>query len=165
MIRALALAAILVAGGAVAQDTGELPTLDLSDPDLFEPGPGQPTLDGLGSGLDDAAGDTVAGTALAPAATTATGGTLRVLDKITGQVEDLELANGDRAGVGNLSILMGECRFPTGNPSGDAYVLLTIHYNNAPEPIFRGWMIASAPALNALDHQRYDVWALRCTNS
>ena len=60
---------------------------------------------------------------------------------------------------------MGECRFPTGNPSGDAYMLLTIHYNNAPEPIFRGWMIASAPALNALDHQRYDVWALRCTTS
>ncbi|MEC8294787.1 MAG: DUF2155 domain-containing protein, partial [Pseudomonadota bacterium] len=28
--------------------------------------------------------------------------------------------------------------------------------------MFRGWMMASAPALNALDHARYDVWPLRC---
>ncbi|PWG15695.1 DUF2155 domain-containing protein [Salibaculum griseiflavum] len=163
MIRTLALAAILVAGAAAAQDTGDLPPLDLSDPDLFESDPQQPTLDGLGAA--DQPEETPTETALAPAATTAAGGTLRVLDKITGTVRDLDLANGERAEVGNLSVEMGECRFPTGNPSGDAYMLLTIHYNNAPEPIFRGWMIASAPALNALDHQRYDVWALRCTNS
>jgi len=24
-------------------------------------------------------------------------------------------------------------------------------------------MIASSPALNALDHPRYDVWVMRCT--
>jgi len=29
-------------------------------------------------------------------------------------------------------------------------------------PDFDGWMIASAPALNALDHARYDVWVMRC---
>jgi len=30
------------------------------------------------------------------------------------------------------------------------------------KPVFKGWMIASSPALNALDHPRYDVWVLRC---
>ncbi len=30
---------------------------------------------------------------------------------------------------------------------------------------FSGWMIASSPALNALDNPRYDVWLLRCNNS
>ena len=30
------------------------------------------------------------------------------------------------------------------------------------ETLFEGWMIASSPALMALDHPRYDVWALRC---
>ena len=36
--------------------------------------------------------------------------------------------------------------------------------NEQPEAknIFDGWMIASSPALNPLDHSRYDVWALRC---
>jgi hypothetical protein len=29
-------------------------------------------------------------------------------------------------------------------------------------PVFSGWMIASSPALNAMDHPRYDVWLLRC---
>ena len=101
--------------------------------------------------------------AVAQQATTAPGGTLRVLDKITGRTTDMTLRNGETQSLGLLDITMGECRFPTGNRSGDAYTLLTIYYNNAPEPAFRGWMIASAPALNALDHPRYDVWALRCT--
>jgi hypothetical protein len=165
VIRALALAAALVAGAAAAQDAGELPGLDLDDPDLFGPESMLPVPDDLVPGPDGTARGTTTESDLAPAATTAPGGTLRVLDKITGEVRDLTLDNGATAHVGNLSVRLGECRFPSGNPSGDAYTLLTIHYNNAPEPIFRGWMIASAPALNALDHQRYDVWALRCTTS
>ncbi|MEO0381372.1 MAG: DUF2155 domain-containing protein, partial [Pseudomonadota bacterium] len=27
------------------------------------------------------------------------------------------------------------------------------------------WMIASAPALSAMEHARYDVWVMRCTTS
>ena len=29
-------------------------------------------------------------------------------------------------------------------------------------PAFHGWMIASSPALSALEHSRYDVWVIRC---
>lgn len=104
----------------------------------------------------------LAGPVMAQQATTAPGGTLRLLDKITGRTQDIELQNGQTQQVGLLAITMSECRYPTGNRSGDAFMLMTIVYNNAPEPVFRGWMIASAPALNALDHPRYDVWALRC---
>lgn len=100
--------------------------------------------------------------ATAQEATNAPGGMLRVLDKITGRTRDLEFENGQTRTVGLLAITLSECRYPSGNPSGDAYALLTIVYNNAVEPAFQGWMIASAPALNALDHPRYDVWALRC---
>ena len=31
--------------------------------------------------------------------------------------------------------------------------------------LFAGWMIASAPALSALEHPRYDIWVIRCTTS
>ena len=31
------------------------------------------------------------------------------------------------------------------------------------ENIFRGWMFASSPALNALEHPVYDVWVINCT--
>lgn len=101
---------------------------------------------------------------VAQQATTAPGGTLRVLDKITGTTQDIEFRNGQTQMVGLLAITMTECRYPSGNRSGDAYALLTIVYSNAADPVFRGWMIASAPALNALDHPRYDVWALRCSS-
>lgn len=97
-------------------------------------------------------------------ATTAPGGTLRILDKITGRTHDLEFSNGQTRSVGLLAVTMTECRFPSGNRSGDAFALLTIVYNNAADPVFRGWMVASAPALNAMDHPRYDVWALRCSS-
>lgn len=97
-------------------------------------------------------------------ATTGPGGTLRVLDKITGRTQDLEFSNGQTQAVGLLAITLSECRYPSGNRSGDAYTLLTIVYNNAADPVFWGWMVASAPALNALDHPRYDVWALRCSS-
>ncbi|HXV74541.1 MAG TPA: DUF2155 domain-containing protein, partial [Sphingomonadales bacterium] len=28
--------------------------------------------------------------------------------------------------------------------------------------VFRGWMLESSPALNALEHAVYDVWAIDC---
>ncbi len=100
-----------------------------------------------------------------PDAATGQGGVVRVLDKINGSVTDLELGNGETGALGSLSITLSECRYPAANPAGDAYELLTIHYRDAVDPLFRGWMIASAPALNAMDHPRYDVWALRCMTS
>lgn len=103
----------------------------------------------------------------APAQQTASSlqGTVRVLDKITGEVGDVTLRAGSPVRVGLLTITLGECRYPARNPSGDAFEWLTILYGNDSEPVFQGWMIASAPALNAMDHHRYDVWALRCTTS
>lgn len=97
-------------------------------------------------------------------AMTGIGGTLRVLDKVTARTTDIEFTNGQTRAVGLLAVTMSECRYPTGNKSGDAYALLTITYNNAVDPVFRGWMIAAAPALNALDNARYDVWVLRCSS-
>ena len=52
-----------------------------------------------------------------------------------------------------------------GDPAGDAFAFLTVREAGNAEPVFRGWMIASSPALNAMDHQRYDVWVLSCTTS
>jgi len=54
--------------------------------------------------------------AAAQQASSGSGGTLRVLDKITGRTQDLEFSTGQSRSVGLLSITMSECRFPTGNP-------------------------------------------------
>jgi hypothetical protein len=96
------------------------------------------------------------------AAATAPGGVVRVLDKINGTVTDLEIRNGETTVVGSLSVTMGECRYPSDNPAGDAFELVSIRTVRDEVAVFEGWMIASAPALNALDHPRYDVWAIHC---
>lgn len=104
-------------------------------------------------------------TTVAAAATQAAGGVVRVLDKTSGVTVDLELARGQSGTMGALTVTLDDCRFPSDNPSGDAFEHLTIHYRAATEPVFSGWMFASSPALNAMDHPRYDVWALRCSTS
>lgn len=97
--------------------------------------------------------------------TSASGGILRALDKTSGQTTDLEIRSGGIARMGNLEIVLHDCRYPAGNPSGNAYAALEISELGHLGTIFSGWMIASAPALSAMEHQRYDVWVIRCTTS
>jgi hypothetical protein len=98
-------------------------------------------------------------------AATGTGVVIRALDKLSGRVEDVELPNATTARFGRVEIDHAECRYPAGNPAGDAYALLRVRDALEGEVVFTGWMIASAPALSALDHARYDLWVLRCTTS
>ncbi|MEM6727712.1 MAG: DUF2155 domain-containing protein [Pseudomonadota bacterium] len=98
-------------------------------------------------------------------ASLANGATIRLLDRITGQLADVDIFVGQTARLGQIDIDLEECRYPTGNPSGDAFAFLDIEDRTTEEPVFAGWMIASSPALNALDHPRYDVWVIRCRTS
>lgn len=93
------------------------------------------------------------------------GAVLRALDKLNAKVSDFTILNGTSQAMGLIEITLNECRYPQGNPSGDAYAFLTIREAGVAEPVFRGWMVASSPALNPLDHARYDVWVMRCTTS
>ncbi|MFT7108245.1 MAG: hypothetical protein ACJAVT_002780 [Yoonia sp.] len=93
------------------------------------------------------------------------GAELRILDKLTGAVNDLSLQQGETAQLGFLSVGLVECRYPVDNPFGDAFAYLQVQDSKENIDLFLGWMLASAPALNAMDHPRYDVWALRCITS
>lgn len=99
------------------------------------------------------------------AASTGTGAVLRALDKLTGIATDLSLVSGSKVTFGRLQVFLHECRYPEGNPSGDAFAFMQISESDSAEIAFEGWMIASSPALSAMDHSRYDVWVLRCTTS
>lgn len=92
----------------------------------------------------------------------APGGILRWLDKVSGETADIELSRGQSAVSGHLTIQLDECRYPVDNPASNAFAHLTIMDAKSDKPVFSGWMIASSPALSALDHPRYDVWVLRC---
>ncbi len=90
---------------------------------------------------------------------------LRGLDKVNGKSIDVDLQTGGSAEVFGLLVTMRECRYPAENPTGDAYAYLNIRDPDGGQIFFDGWMIASSPALNALDHRRYDIWVLRCKSS
>ncbi|WP_425074952.1 DUF2155 domain-containing protein [Sagittula sp. S175] len=91
------------------------------------------------------------------------GAVLRALDKLNAKVGDFTLANGQSEAMGLIEVSLRECRYPVDDPTGNAYAFLTIREAGVAQPVFQGWMVASSPALNPLDHPRYDVWVLRCT--
>ena len=104
----------------------------------------------------------LSGAASAQEMTSAPGGMIRVLDKLTGVVADFDLARGQSQSLGRLTVLLDECRYPTDDPAAEAAAHLTVTDSLLEATAFAGWMIASSPALSALDHPRYDVWVLTC---
>lgn len=92
-------------------------------------------------------------------------GVLRGLDRISGTTADVTLQIGETAELfGRLSITLQDCRYPEGDPASNAYAYVSVQDQRSDSTVFEGWMVASSPALNALDHARYDVWALRCSS-
>jgi len=92
----------------------------------------------------------------------APGAVLRGLDTANGQITDITIKSGETKRYERLEITLDQCRYPQENPAGDAFAHLKIRDVREIKPRFDGWMIASSPALSALDHPRYDVWVLRC---
>lgn len=98
-------------------------------------------------------------------ASEAFGAQLRGIDKISGEIYDILIPAGQSAALDAVRITLNSCRYPVGNPAGDAFASLEVTDRNGNEVLFSGWMIASSPALSALDHPRYDIWVIRCTTS
>ena len=94
----------------------------------------------------------------------APGAILRGLDKMSSQITDLSVKNGGTVTFGTLSVSVSDCRFPAKDPAANAYAHVIISDSTGATD-FDGWMIASSPALSALDHPRYDVWVLRCMSN
>ncbi len=92
------------------------------------------------------------------------GALLRGLDKVSGQTSDLTLDVGESLRFGRLDVRLGECRYPAADKESDAFAQLTITDSLRHRTAFSGWMIASSPALSALDDARYDIWVVACND-
>jgi len=95
---------------------------------------------------------------------------IRGLDKVTGHAADYTLTVGRAARVGSLEVIARACdkSAPEETPEVRIYVEV---YDNPPvregeeserREIFHGWLFASSPGLNAVDHPTYDIWAIDC---
>jgi hypothetical protein len=113
------------------------------------------------------------------------GVTLRALDKITGRATDIKVRVGRTVEFGRLEITPRACwqAPPEDTPESAAFLEITtkasqrrsLALGDEPAPasdsatgeptetrLFSGWMYASSPGLNALEHPTYDVWVINC---
>ncbi len=93
---------------------------------------------------------------------------LRALDKITARITEIELPVGKEAAFGTLTLKARYCRTrpPIEPPETFAYLEIDDKTRGGHrDRVFEGWMVASSPALNALEHAVYDVWVINCRTS
>lgn len=90
---------------------------------------------------------------------------LRALDKISGHTTDIDAPAGVPVRYGPLIITAQYCYTvpPEEPPETTAFVQIDEADPGQPAMrLFSGWMFASSPALNGLEHPTYDVWVINC---
>ena len=93
---------------------------------------------------------------------------LRVLDKMTARVEQMEAVVEKPLQFGSLTITAHACRStpPEEAPESAAYFDVSETTKAGTNvPVFHGWMFASSPALSAMEHPIYDLWVIGCKSS
>ena len=64
---------------------------------------------------------------------------------VVANVTDIDLQSGQSTEYGRLTVSLGECRYPVGDPAADAFAFLTITDTASGDEVFSGWMVASSP--------------------
>jgi hypothetical protein len=93
---------------------------------------------------------------------------LQALDKVTARITTLNVPLNMPARFGTLEITAERCTKtpPEEPPESEAFLIIReIRPDQAPVELFRGWMMASSPALSALEHPVYDVWVKDCMHA
>ncbi|WP_339635322.1 DUF2155 domain-containing protein [uncultured Sneathiella sp.] len=93
---------------------------------------------------------------------------LRALDKVTARTQDLSVPIGETVIYGSIAIRPRKClkRPPEETPETSTFLEITeIHDGEEGPRLFNGWMFASSPGINALEHPVYDVWVIDCKMS
>ena len=95
---------------------------------------------------------------------------IRGLDKVTGHASDYTLTLNRAARIGSLEVIARSCTKASPEETPEVRIFLEV-FDHPParegeeserREIFSGWMFASSPALNALEHPTYDIWAIDC---
>jgi hypothetical protein len=90
------------------------------------------------------------------------------LDKIAARTAKFEVDLGKPISYNTLIVTAHTCktRPPEEPPESAAYLDIEERRPDGTQgKLFSGWMFASSPALNALEHPIYDVWVVSCKTS
>jgi hypothetical protein len=104
------------------------------------------------------------------AAASAQTAVLRGLDKVTGHARDFTARLNQPTAFGSLQVVVRACHKRSAEETPEVAIYLQVF--DAPgenaaqgsdrQEIFSGWIFASSPGLNALEHPVYDIWAMDC---
>jgi len=97
---------------------------------------------------------------------------LQALDKVTAETMRFSAPVGQPVRYKNLVFTVKVCEttgLGTASPQSSAYVVIDFapppSEGIAPPPprqVFKGWMFANSPGLNAFQHPTYDAWLVTC---
>lgn len=90
---------------------------------------------------------------------------LRGLDKITGKAVNIDAPIGVPVRYATLTITADYCYSTPSSETPQTTAFLKIIDRRPDKPsrqVFSGWMWASSPSLNAMQHPLYDVWVMSC---
>lgn len=93
---------------------------------------------------------------------------LRAANKVTGLTQDILVETGMPRRFGGIEISAFSCTKapPVDLPESTAFLQIDeLTSEGERARLFSGWMFASSPALNALEHPVYDVWVTDCKTS
>ena len=99
------------------------------------------------------------------AAPIAMGVVLGGIDKVAARTAKFDANLKQKVFYNTLIITAYACktRPPEEPPESAAYLeILESKPDGSKQKLFSGWMFASSPALNALEHPVYDVWVISC---
>jgi hypothetical protein len=92
---------------------------------------------------------------------------LQGLDKVTARTTTFKVAIDQPIDFGALRIRVRHCDRtpPQERPEATAFLEIDeVKQNGEQRVLFTGWMFASSPGLNAVEHAVYDVWVLDCVD-
>ncbi len=90
---------------------------------------------------------------------------MRGLDKVTGRPTTVLIPIGQSAQFATFTITARYCYSTpsTETPETAAFVQIDDHRpDQQAHRIFSGWMYASSPGLNGVEHPLYDIWVITC---
>lgn len=93
---------------------------------------------------------------------------MQAMDKITGRISEIDVPVNGEVKFGSFSIVVRDCKTTPPEETPENYAFVDVADTTKDDKlynIFKGWMISSSPALNAVEHPIYDVWLLKCLNT
>ena len=88
--------------------------------------------------------------------------TLKILNKITADVEQIEIKLKEKYEYDYLEIYAIDCYLSDKYEKTEKAVYLNIYNREINEKIFNGWMLKTLPSISSLEHPIYDIWIEDC---